>query len=243
MNQWVLVTGAARRIGRSIAIDLADAGWDVVVHYNTSATDAGQTAKEVEAKGRKAHLVQADFSDRRTLEAFLPSLSDKIGALTALVNNASMFEPDSAAPGGGVQKAVNYEAARVLCEEFREFLPKGRKGAIVNLLDASPHTSGFNVYNQSKKSLRAMTLDMAFRFAPAIRVNGVAPGPTLPAVRETEEHYKKSIQATLLKTEIPPIAIASAVRFLIDNHSVTGEILHVDGGVRLVGTPAMYRAS
>ena len=120
-------------------------------------------------------------------------------------------------------------------------MPKGQRGAIVNILDGCPPMSGFHAYTQSKKSLRVMTIELARRLAPDVRVNGVAPGPTLLATRQTADHFKRLVAGTLLKTEITPEAVASAVRLLIDNPSITGEILHVDGGIRLINTPAMSR--
>jgi NAD(P)-dependent dehydrogenase (short-subunit alcohol dehydrogenase family) len=240
MNRWVLVTGAGKRIGRAIALELAGHEWNVVVHYNKSATEAKQTAAEIKKAGVKAHLVAVDFTDKRAVENMLPALVAEIGPLAALVNNASLFEPDSAAPGGSQFKTVNYEAPRLLSEGFKKQIPPGSKGAIVNMLDGCMPDIGFSAYKQAKKSLRTLTLEMAYRFGPAVRVNGVAPGPVLPAARQSGEHFKRMIAATPLKSEIKLEDIAATVRFLIENPSITGEILHVDGGIRLKNTAAAH---
>ena len=242
MSKWVLVTGAAQRIGRAIALELAAAGWNVALHYNRSADEAAKTAEKIKALKCEAHLVKTDFTNKRQTEDCIPSLIKEIGPLAALVNNASLFEPDSSAPGGHDHKSINLEAPLILTEAFRKQLPKGVVGAVVNILDSCPPPSGFNAYAQSKKSLRVMTIEQARRLAPEVRVNGIAPGPVLPNARQTAAHHKKLIGSTLLQTEITPESVASAVRFLIENPSITGEVLHIDGGVRLQNTPSMSRA-
>jgi NAD(P)-dependent dehydrogenase (short-subunit alcohol dehydrogenase family) len=242
MSKWALVTGSAQRIGRVIALELAAAGWDIVVHYNSSADEAGETANKIKALNRKAHPVKVDFSNKRQTENCIPDLVKEIGPLAALVNNASLFEPDSRAPGGSKHKSINFEAPLLLIEAFRKQLPKGAAGSVVNILDGSLPEVGFNAYTQSKKSLRVMTIELARRMAPHVRVNGVAPGPTLLGPRQSAEHFKKLVAATLLKTDIAPESIASTVRLLIENPSITGEILHIDGGIRLLNTPSMTRA-
>jgi NAD(P)-dependent dehydrogenase (short-subunit alcohol dehydrogenase family) len=243
MSKWALVTGGAHRIGRAIALELADAGWDIIVHYNKAAEKAEETAKKIRAIKCDAHVVQLDLSKKKETEEFIPSLAREIGAITALVNNASLFEPDAQAPGGYEHKLINVEAPLALAEALRKHLPKGSQGAVVNILDGGLPISGFNAYTQSKKSLRVMTIEMARRMAPDVRVNGVAPGPTILGLRQTEAHFKQRVQSTLLKTEISPQSVASAVRLLIENQSITGEILHVDGGIRLLNTPSMARAA
>ncbi len=240
MSKWALVTGSAKRIGRGIALDLAEKGWNVVVHYHKSANEAKQTAAEIKKIGTKAHLAEVDFTNKRAIENLLQSLAAEVGPITALVNNASFFEPDSHAPGGSQYKAVNFEAPRLLSESFRKLLPPGSQGAIVNMLDGCMPDIGFSAYKQAKKALRTLTLEMAYRFAPDVRVNGVAPGPVLPAPRQSPEHFKRMVAATPLKTEIQLQDVAATVCFLIENPSITGEILHVDGGIRLKNTAAAH---
>jgi NAD(P)-dependent dehydrogenase (short-subunit alcohol dehydrogenase family) len=242
MSKWALVTGSAQRIGREIALELARGGWDIVVHYHKSEEEAENTATEIKALKRKAHLVKINLASKRATENFIPDLVTEIGPLGALVNNASLFEPDKRAPGGSEHKMINLEAPLMLSEAFKKQLPKGKTGSIVNILDNCLPESGFAAYALSKKSLRVMTIEMARRLAPEVRVNGVAAGPVLQGVRQSADHFKRLIETTLLGNKIPPQAVASAVRMLLENPSITGEILHVDGGIRLKNTPSMMRA-
>jgi NAD(P)-dependent dehydrogenase (short-subunit alcohol dehydrogenase family) len=239
-HKWALVTGAAQRIGRAIALELAAGGWDIAVHYNNSAEEAEATVAKIKLLKRKAIAIKCDFTNKRETEGFVASVAEAIGApLAALVNNASLFQPDASAPGGHKQKAVTLEAPLLLIDAFRKQLPRGSKGAVVNILDGCMPSAGFHAYTQSKKSLRVLTIEQARRLAPDVRVNGVAPGPVLPGTRQSAAHFKEMLGATLLKTEISPQSIASAVRLLLENPSITGEILHIDGGIRLQNTPAI----
>ncbi|MGE3623336.1 MAG: SDR family NAD(P)-dependent oxidoreductase [Bdellovibrionales bacterium] len=242
MTRWALVTGAGHRIGRQIALELAAAGWNIAVHYHNSEKEAQETAKQVKALKRKAHPVKANLAIRKQAEELVPAIVAETGPLAALVNNASLFKPDAKLQGGGDVRMINLEAPLLLAEAFRKQLPKGRKGAIVNILDGSRPEAGFTTYTDSKKSLRVTTIEMARRMAPDIRVNGVAPGPTLIGPGQSAEHFKRLIEDTLLRSEIPPESIAGAVRFLVDTAGITGEILHIDGGIRLQNTPSMHRA-
>ena len=238
-EKWVLVTGAAQRIGRAIALELAAGGYDIAVHYNKSEKEAEKTVELVKELQRKAQAVKANFTAKRQTENLIPNLVKEIGPLTALVNNASLFMPDKAAPGGRDHKMVNLEAPLILCEAFKKQIPNGKTGAIVNVLDGCMPETGFGFYADSKKSLRVMTIEMARRAAPDVRVNGVALGPVLAAAKQSADHFQRLIETTLLRTQIQPQAAAQAVRFLLDNPSITGEIVHVDGGIRLKNTPSM----
>jgi NAD(P)-dependent dehydrogenase (short-subunit alcohol dehydrogenase family) len=231
----VLVTGAAKRIGRVIALEMAQTGWDVVVHYNASRAEAEETVRLIQASGRKAYIVQADLADGESVENLIPSIRTETGPLTVLVNNASLFERDENDPGGARHAQVNFEAPCLLSEQFLLQLPAGKTGAIVNLLDAGPIPAFFSAYLASKDNLRTATLAMARRMAPRVRVNGVAPGPTLMNTRETREHFERLAAAMPLGIEPSPQAVAATVLFLIKNPAITGEILHVDGGMHLLG--------
>jgi len=239
MSKWILVTGSAQRIGRAIALELAHGGWDIVVHYNKSEAQAEETVAQIKAMKRKVHLAKCNFTNKRDTQNFISKLVEEIGWLAGLVNNASLFAPDSLAPGGTEHKAVNLEAPLMLSDAFKKQLPKGKTGAIVNILDSCMPESGFSAYAQSKKSLRVMTIEQARRLAPEVRVNGIAAGPVLPSPRQSPEHFKRLIETTLLKTQTSPEAVAKTVRLMIENPSITGEILHVDGGIRLQNTPSM----
>jgi len=235
MTQWILVTGAARRIGRAIVLEMAAHGWNIVLHYRTSGEDAQITAEEIRTLGREVVLAEIDLADSAATSKLFPALTKEIGPIAALVNNASIFEPDLRAPAGNLMDMVNFEAPRILSETFRAQVPHGETGAIVNIVDDTPPESGFNAYARSKRALREATLEMALRFAPDVRVNGISPGSILPSAQQSQEHFRKLVEATPMRAEISPQAIASAVRFLIESYAVTGEILHIDGGAHLHG--------
>jgi NAD(P)-dependent dehydrogenase (short-subunit alcohol dehydrogenase family) len=234
MKGWALVTGAARRIGHAIALELAADGWNIALHYHRSAAAAESLAKEIGRLGRKAVLAEIDLAKSEHVAKLIPSLVAELGPLTALVNNASLFEPDANDPIGALHHAINAEAPRLLSEALYKQMPGGTTGAIVNLLDGMPPETGMDAYNKSKAALKADTLSMALRFAPRVRVNGIAPGPILPSARQSERHFQAQIAATPLKTCISPEDIARAARFLLSSPAITGEILRIDGGMHLL---------
>ena len=229
MKGWVLVTGAAKRIGRAIALELAAAGWDVAVHYHASRREALKTAKDIQKLGRKACLVELDLGNLWLAGKLIPALAKELGPITALVNNAALFLPDRL-DRGNRQERINAEAPWILGEALYRQLPRGASCAIVNLLDADANAPEFSRYNESKHMLAAMTLRMAMGFAPAVRVNGIAPGPVLRGARQTREHFNRLARKTPLGKAAAPEDIAAAVRFLIENPSVTGVILPIGGG-------------
>jgi NAD(P)-dependent dehydrogenase (short-subunit alcohol dehydrogenase family) len=234
MNKWVLVTGAAKRIGRAIALELAASGWNIVVHYNHSRADAEQLATEIHAMGRTACLAEIDLAKEKPVAKLIPSLIVEIGPLTALVNNASLFEPDRFDVDGKRHMAINANAPRILSEAFQRQLPLGHRGVILNLLDSGRPKIDFSKYIASKEYLESMTLEMARHYAPHVRVNGIAPGVILPGPRLSPKQFRQLVASAPLQTRIEPIEIAKAARFLIENPALTGEILHVDGGMHLV---------
>lgn len=240
-ERWALVTGAAKRIGRAIALELAAAGWNIAVHYNASQKEAQALATEIENMGRKTALAEIDLSNLALTEKLIPSLTEEIGPLTTLVNNASIFEPDAQDPGGSRHRILNYESPKILSESFiatcaaktppASTLPEP---AIVNLLDSRPEAANFSGYNTSKLALRELTLSMALQAAPHCRINAVAPGTTLPSLRDSAETFSRRAAATPLHAAALPEDIAHAVRFLIETRSITGQIIHVDCGERLL---------
>ncbi len=223
MAQWALVTGAGKRIGREIALDLAAHGWDIVVHYHRSAKEAEQLANEIQDMGQLACLAEIDLADAASTEKIIPSLTKELGAINALVNNAALFEPDITDPDGSRHWAVNADAPRILGKAFRDCLPKGERGIIINLLDATPMPDNFSAYDKSKKFLSKMTLNMAKSFGPRIRVNGVAPLYVLPSARQSEENFRKLAGNKI----VSPKKVAEAVRQLIETPAATGEIVTV----------------
>jgi len=230
----VLITGAAKRIGRVIAIEAAKAGWDVAIHYNTSRTDAETLVEEIRALGCKTCLAKADLMDGQAVEDLIPRVNNACGPLSALVNNAALFEPDKTDPDGVCHRTINFDVPCRLCEIFAQQLPPEKAGAVVNMLDSTDVPPFFSAYAASKKNLHKATLAMARTLAPWVRTNGVAPGPTWMNPRETREHFDRMVKATPLQVEISPQAVASTVLFLITNPAISGEVIHVDGGQHMV---------
>jgi len=223
MSGWVLVTGSAKRIGRAIALELAEHGWDIIVHYNRSLDDAQKLAADVHALGRNAILAEIDLSHPRAAESLIPSLAEEIGMIDALVNNASLFEPDEADPDGTRHWAINADAPRLLSKAFRDHVHPKERAVIINLLDATPPAPHFSAYNKSKQFLSDMTRNMAKSFAPQIRVNGVACGFVLPSPRQSEAAFLKMADNKTVSSQ----QVATAVRKLIETPTVTGEIVAV----------------
>ena len=239
MTGTALITGAAKRIGRAIALELVNAGYDIAVHYRGSDTDAAALAREIESRGRRAALVLGDLDDEDSVLALLPKAIDALGPVTALVNNASAFERDEALDVTRAlwdrQLAVNLRAPFVLMQEFARMLPADREGAVVNMLDQrvwnlSPH---FVTYTLSKTGLWTLTQTMALALAPRIRVNGVGPGPVLPNERQSSEQFRRHWSSLPLERQIQPDDVARAVRFLVEAPAVTGQMIAVDCGEHL----------
>ena len=226
----VLITGAAKRIGRVMAVEAAKEGWDVAIHFNRSLTEAETLADEVRALGRQAYLAQANLMDNQAVEDLIPLVNKACGPLRALVNNAAQFENDKNDPGGIQHKIINFDTPCRLCELFAQQLPPETAGAVVNMLDSTDLPPFFSAYADSKKKLHVATLAMARSMAPWVRANGVAPGPTWMNARESRAHFDRMIKATPLQVEISPQAVASTVLFLLGNSAITGEVIYVDGG-------------
>lgn len=227
----VLVTGAARRIGRTIALTLAQGGWDVVLHYNNSGAAAEILAHEIRALGRRAVLKQADLERPGEVEA----LFDKLPApLTALVNNASLFEPDAKDPSGARHHAVNVAAPLRLSELLAAHLPEGASGCIVHLFDSTPLPPALSSYAASRAALLSAFPAQALRLAPRVRVNAVSPGAVMRHPRQSEEHFARMVASAPLRHAVSTDDIARAIFFLLDCPAVTGQRIDVDAGLHLV---------
>jgi NAD(P)-dependent dehydrogenase (short-subunit alcohol dehydrogenase family) len=235
----VLITGAAKRLGRAIALALANADWSVAVHYNSSEADAEETVADLHARHVHAMAINADLSKEENTQRLIERACEDMGPLTALVNNASIFENDSIATmtraSWDKHIETNLRAPLVLAQHFAQQLPAGAEGAIVNLLDQRlfKPTPQFLSYSTSKAGLAWLTVTLAQALAPRIRVNAVAPGPTLRNARQSEADFRRQIEATLLGRGATPEEIAAAVRFLIEARAVTGQTIAVDGGQHL----------
>jgi len=239
MTKTVLITGAAKRVGRSIALELADAGYDIAIHFRDSAGEAEALSQEVEGLGRRAALVQADLEDEASVEALLPAAIAQLGPVTALINNASTFVRDEVdditREGWDRQLMVNLRAPFVLMQQFARLLPADTHGAIVNILDQRVwnYTPHFVSYTVSKAGLWTLTQTMALALAPRIRVNGVGPGPILPNDNQSPEQFRTHWSSLPLQRKIDPAEVARTVRFLVESPALTGQMIAVDGGEHL----------
>lgn len=235
----VLVTGAAKRLGHAIALKLAREGHDVAVHYRSSKAEAEAVAAEIRALGRRASLVEGELSKEAGAAGIVPRAASALGPLTALVNSASVFEDDRIET---VTRAswdkhldTNLRAPLVLSQAFAAQLPSGAYGGIVNLIDQQVLnlTPQFLSYTVSKAALWTLTQTLAQALAPRIRVNAVAPGPSLKAERQSQENFDRHVRETLLQRTSSPEDIAGAVAYLLSAPAVTGQMIAVDSGQHL----------
>jgi len=240
---WALVTGAGQRLGRAVALELGKHGRGVVVHYRRSAAEAEAEAvvAEIRAANGRAVAVGADLDDPAARTALIGEATRAAGAvLTALVNCAAIFEHDTIDTFSQAlldkHMATNAVTPALLAREFAEALPEDGRGVVVNFLDfklANPYPDHFS-YTLSKYALSGATDLLARALAPRVRVNAVAPGYVLPAPGQSDADYRRLHDETPLKHGPTPEEIAHTVRFLIENPSVTGQTIYVDGGRRFV---------
>jgi NAD(P)-dependent dehydrogenase (short-subunit alcohol dehydrogenase family) len=240
MTKTVLVTGAAKRLGRAIAIDLAGSGWDVAIHYHGSTADAESAAAEVRAQGTSCAIFSANFSREDETAALIPAVNKALGPLTALINCASLFEDDdwqsATRKSWDDHIETNLRAPLLLSQLFGKQLPDGATGNIVNIVDQRvlKPTPQFLSYSLSKAGLYWLTTTLAQGMGPRIRVNAVGPGPTLKNARQSEDDFARQRDATILKRGADPSDICAAIRYLLDAPAVTGQMLAVDGGQHLI---------
>lgn len=238
-----LVTGAARRLGRAMALALADAGFAVAVHSNASREAAEATCAEIRRLGREAVLLHADLGREAEVEGLLPAAQAALGPIGVLVNNASTFERDEwhdvTRESWDRHLEPNLRAPFVLTQAFARRLPDAARGVVVNLLDQrvwslTPH---FVSYTVSKAALWALTQTMALALAPRIRVNAIGPGPALPSSRQTEEQYARHAASVPLGHGTGPAEVARALLTILSLPAMTGQMIALDGGQHLQWAP------
>lgn len=248
-SKRALVTGAAIRVGRAMALDLAASGWDVAVHYNGSAAAAEEVAGEIRALGRRGVTVQADLGDDAVVDGLIGRAAEALGGpLSLLINNASTFDydrmgtitPESWERG----QASNLRAPVRLTQAFAAQAPAARTDAngepvaqsvVINIIDQRmlKTTPMFMSYTLAKSALLTFTRTSAQALAPNIRVAAIGPGPTLAATGQTEESFAKQRGACILGRGSDPEDIVHAMRFIIGNKAFTGQMLAIDGGQHL----------
>lgn len=234
-----LVTGGARRIGRAIVTDLAAHGFAVGIHANGSLDEAEALAREIRESGGRAVAVAADLADADRLPALMEETCRGIGPLGLLVNNASVFAKDSVTAFDekvwDKHFALHVKAPSVLTGLFAAQLPETAAGLVVNMIDQrvwAPNPRFFS-YMLSKSALLTATVTMAQALAPAIRVNGIGPGPTLPNERQNEDDFRAQIDALILKVGPGLEDFGRTIRYLFETPSLTGQMIALDGGQHL----------
>ena len=237
----ILVTGGAKRVGRRLVEKLSAAGHGVIVHANQNAAEAEQLCNKLRASNPHVWAIKADLADHTAVCALVDQAGQLAGGtLSGLVNSASVFDYD--APGamdiGVFDKAmvVNLRAPALLAERFAAQADSARDNCIVNMLDQKlwAINPDFYSYTMSKAALLAATDMMARAFAPAVRVNAIAPGLLLPSFDQTQAEFETVASRNLMERPIALDDVASALDFLMSNTSMTGQVMHVDNGQRFV---------
>lgn len=244
-----LITGAAHRMGREMALYLAGRGFDIAVHYAGSEADANRTVADIRATGRAAVALQADLLDPEATATLVPLASAALGGpLTLLVNNASIFEHDTitTATSRSWDRHIgsNLRAPFFLTQAFAAQSPRARtddkdellsQALVINMLDQRvlKLTPDFITYSLAKHALWALTQTSAQALAPHVRVNGIGPGPTIQGNRQSASHFSRQRAATILQRGASPADVCTALGFFLDSPGVTGQMIAVDGGQHL----------
>jgi NAD(P)-dependent dehydrogenase (short-subunit alcohol dehydrogenase family) len=235
-----LITRSAKRIGRQLALDLADAGFDIAVHCNASRNEAEEVVSLIRSKGQRAVVVQGDLAQLETPDAITSAAVAGLGPLGLLINNASIFEPDEAAsitPQSWAQhQDTNLRAPIMLAQAFAKQLPRGEHGNIINIIDQRVWKLNprFFSYTMSKTGLWTATRTLAQALAPNIRVNAIGPGPALPSARMDQAEFDKQARLTLLGRGTSPQEISAVTKFILSQPALTGQMIALDGGQHLV---------
>ena len=233
------MTGGAQRIGRALVLALAEDGFAVAIHHNSSREAAETLVETVRKSGGAAVALAADLADEGAVEELLPRAERELGPLGCLINNAAVFANDTVetATRASWDKhlAINLRAPFVLMQNFAARLPPQASGAIINLLDQRVWslTPYFVSYTLAKAGLWTLTQSMALALAPRIRVNGIGPGPTLPSPRQSPDQFARQCGMMPLRRGTNPQEIAAAMRFVLTAPAMTGQMIALDGGQHL----------
>ena len=234
----IIITGGATRMGAAIARHLSGANKEILIHYNKSRLKAEKLKKELSKKGTKVYIVKGDLSKETDIKKIIKFAKSKLKFFDCLVNNASLFENDKlenfSLDSWSKHLRTNLRAPALLTKEFAKNV-KGKNNNIINIIDQRVFklTPYFFSYTLSKTGLYTLTKTSAMSLAPNIRVNAIAPGPTIKNQRQSEKHFKKQYLATPLKRQVEVEQICNAVDFFIKNISITGQVLAIDSGQNL----------
>lgn len=238
-TKTALVTGAGKRVGRAIALDLALHGFAIAVHANSSKDEAEETASVIRDAGGTAEVFLGDLSDPDVPGRLIRAIGKKLGTLRLLVNNASIFEADTADAFDPElfdrHMAVHVKAPALLAAAMAKDLPRDAEGLVVNMIDQRVKrlTPNFFSYTLSKSALWTATQTMAMAYAPQIRVNAIGPGPTLKSPRQSDAEFARQVKAVLLERSPELGEFGATIRYFWENRSVTGQMVALDGGQHL----------
>ncbi len=239
LAQVALVTGAAKRVGKALALELARMGYAVGVHHMSSGAEAEATAEEIRALGVCAAVLAADLTETGAASALMDDCRAALGPVTCLVNNASLFLFDTVESLAEAQwrrnLAVNLDAPVFLAQDFARQLPGGAEGQIVNLIDQRVWrpSPDFLSYGIAKAGLWSATRMLAQALAPRIRVNAIGPGPALQSIHQSAEAFARQQTAMPLGRGTSPEEIAAALRYILCAPAMTGQMIALDGGQHL----------
>ena len=234
----IIITGGATRIGGAISKKFSGPGIEIVIHYNESKLSAEKLKKELSKNNTKVYLVKGDLSKESDVNKIIKFSKSKLKYFDCLINNASLFENDKlenfTTDSWGKHLRINLRAPALLSKAFAKNV-KGKNNNIINIIDQRVFklTPYFFSYTISKTGLYTLTKTSAMSLAPNIRVNGIAPGPTLKNKRQSKKHFRKQYMATPLKRQVDVEQICNAVDFFIRNRSITGQVVSVDSGQSL----------
>ena len=234
----IIITGGATRIGAAIAEKLSGPDIEIVIHFNKSKSKAEILRKKLMKLGAKIYLVKADLSKEKDVYKIIKYSKLKMKYFDCLINNASIFENDKLlnfnSKSWGKHISINLKAPAILSKEFGKNI-KGKNNNIVNIIDQRVYklTPYFFSYTISKTGLYTLTKTSAMSLAPNVKVNGIAPGPTIKNKRQSNKHFKNQYLSTPLKHQVDVKEICNAVDFLIKNSSITGQVLAIDSGQSL----------
>ena len=237
-SRKIIITGGATRMGAAIARKLSGPNIEILIHYNKSKLKAEKLKKELSSKGTKIYLVKGDLSKETDIKKIIKFAKSKLKNFDCLVNNASLFENDKlenfSLDSWSKNLRTNLRAPALLTKEFAKNV-KGKNNNIINIIDQRVFklTPYFFSYTLSKTGLYTLTKTSAMSLSPNIRVNGIAPGPTIKNKRQSEKHFKSQYLATPLKQQVDVNEICNAVDFFIKNSSITGQVLAIDSGQSL----------